>query len=73
MAKRETFEKLVATLAPGVSWLELARRSGVSHRTLLLWREKGPRARPSKWTLGAMAATLGCDVERVRKAIAAGG
>lgn len=73
MVKRrpETFDDLVAKLAPSETWEALAERLGITSRQLRSWRNGAGGARPHRPSITKVADGLGCDRERVEAAIAA--
>jgi len=69
MAHRESLEDLLITLAPTEGWEAFAKRAQVTARTLQTYRQRGTQ-RPHQGTVALLSIALGCNIERVRAAIA---
>lgn len=69
--QQETFDQLVAEMAPNETWQELARRAKVSSRSFRLWRSGKGGKRPFRPTVTKVATALGVSFERAEAAIKA--
>lgn len=68
-ATAETFEELLDAIVPGEQLQAFADRAGVAGRTVWRWRT-GQSPRPQRGALALVATALGCDIARVRAAVA---
>jgi transcriptional regulator with XRE-family HTH domain len=66
--RRETLDDLLGSLVPNERLDAFAVRAGISPAGLFNLRH-GQTAKPQRRTVAAIAAALGVDLERVRKAI----